>query len=116
MGGGHPEPGGDTQTCLCRQTANLTGADQLTVLASGVRQEQVALGQPSWTSEFTVPWLQGKQKLPDYQMVQDQTLVSGSLLQESHLPLCIMRSTAPCVLPAQGRPGGVPVKFCKSSL
>lgn len=68
--------------CLCRQTANLTGADQLTVPASGVRQEQVALGEPSWTSQFIVPWLHGEQKLPDCQTVQDQMLVSGPLLQE----------------------------------
>ena len=87
LGGGTRSQEGTPRTCLCRQTANLTGANQLTVLASGVRQEQVALGEPSWTSEFTVPWLQGKQKLPDCQMVQDQTLVSGSLLQEGHLPV-----------------------------
>lgn len=78
--------------CLCRQTARLTGADQLTVPASAVRQEQVALGEPSWTSEFTVPWLQSKQKLPDCQMVHDQRLVSGSLLQEGP---CLRASCGP---------------------
>ena len=98
--------------CLCRWPAGLKETGGLMAPASGIKEEQAApWGAPTVPPESTVPQLQGKWKLPDGQMVQDQARESGSGIQEGPC-LSVSCSPQPPVffLPRAGL-GGVPVLF-----